>query len=102
MYSAIMTPITTITEIGIGLKPKSPAKGVRGRQIVRPTISRVAVSRYFPGLLLKKGFLLRDYQHYQGCRNDGFHKPAGSELFCLALGGEEAKHRKSGSRIPNW
>ena len=58
MYSAIMTPISKITEIGIGLKPKGSAKGVNGRQSVMPTISKVAVSRYFPGLLLKKGFLL--------------------------------------------
>ena len=58
MYSATMTPITKITEIGIGLKPKGSAKGVNGRQRVMPPISKVAVSRYFPGLLLKKGFLL--------------------------------------------
>ena len=58
MYSAIMTPITQITEIRRGLNPKGSAKGVNGKKSVMPPISRVAASRYFPGLLLKKGFLL--------------------------------------------
>lgn len=59
MYSPTMAPSIKITEIGRGLKPKGTAKGVSGRQSVMPPIIRVAASRYFPGLLLKKGFLLR-------------------------------------------
>src|SRR5674476_397435 len=53
-----MAPIIKIKEIGRGLKPKGAARGVNGKQSVRPTISRVVASKYFPELLLKKGFLL--------------------------------------------
>lgn len=53
-YSPIMAPIITITERGRGLKPKGAASGVSGKLRVKTPISRVAVSRYFPGLLLKK------------------------------------------------
>ena len=53
-----MAPIIKTTEIGRGLNPKGAAKEVNGMQRVRPTITRVAISSYFPGLLLKNGFLL--------------------------------------------
>jgi hypothetical protein len=56
MYSPIMAPIIKITEIGRGSKPKRTAKGVNGKLTVTTPISMVAASRYFPGLLLKKGF----------------------------------------------
>jgi hypothetical protein len=39
-------------------EPQRYAKGVNGKQRVRVTINIVATSRYVPGLLLKKGFLL--------------------------------------------
>lgn len=58
MYSPITAPIIKITFIGRGLNPKGAAKGVSGKQRVRTTMSIVATSKYFPGLLLKKGFLL--------------------------------------------
>lgn len=64
MYNPIMATIIKITENGRGLKPKGAAKGVHGKQRVTIPVSMVAASRYFPGLLLKKGFLLlitRDY-----------------------------------------
>jgi hypothetical protein len=44
---------------GSGLNPKIPASGVKGKINVTTTIERVAIKRCFPGLLLKKGFLLR-------------------------------------------
>ena len=59
MYKIIMTPSTKRNENGNGLKPKGPARGVKGKMRVIATISRVVINKYFPGILLKKGFLLR-------------------------------------------
>ncbi len=53
-----MAAIIKITDVGRGLKPKGPAKGVNGKQSVMTAIRKVAISKYFPGLLLKKGLLL--------------------------------------------
>ena len=58
MYSPTRIPIIKITEIGSCLKPNGAAKEVNGMQSVKTPVRRVATSRYFPGLLLKKGFLL--------------------------------------------
>ena len=46
-------------ENGSGVNPNILQSGVTGRIIVKATIVIVAISRYFPGLLLKKGFWLR-------------------------------------------
>ncbi len=42
-----MAAIIRINDVGRGLKPKGPAKGVYGKQSVTTAISKVAVSRYF-------------------------------------------------------
>ena len=42
-----------------GLNPKIVPTGVKGKIKVITAIDIVAINRYFPGLLLKKGFLLR-------------------------------------------
>ena len=42
-----------------GLNPKTIPSGVKGKTSVIITIDNVAINRYFPGLLLKKGFRLR-------------------------------------------
>jgi hypothetical protein len=46
-------------EIGSRLNPKISPSGVKGTTIVTITVNRVAINRYFDGLLLKKGFRLR-------------------------------------------
>jgi hypothetical protein len=46
-------------ENGSGLNPKIAPSGVKGRTTVATTVNRVAIKRYFAGLLLKKGFRLR-------------------------------------------
>lgn len=53
-----MAPRIKMTETGRGLNPNGTANEVKGKPRVRIPISRVAIRRYFPGLLLKKGFLL--------------------------------------------
>jgi len=53
-----MTPISKIIDNGRGLKPNRDANGVNGKHSVIIPMSRVAICRYLPGLLLKKGFLL--------------------------------------------
>jgi hypothetical protein len=42
-----------------GLNPNIFPIDVKGRINVMTAIESVAINRYFPGLLLKKGFLLR-------------------------------------------
>jgi hypothetical protein len=42
-----------------GPNPKTFPIGVNGSRIVITTIDKVAINRYFPGLLLKIDFLLR-------------------------------------------
>ena len=42
-----------------GLNPKISAREVKGKINVTTKMDRVAVNRYFPGLLLKKGLRLR-------------------------------------------
>jgi hypothetical protein len=41
-----------------GVNPKIWPIGEKGRMIVKMLIDKVASNKYFPGLLLKKGFLL--------------------------------------------
>ncbi len=59
MYAITITAITTRNEIDNRVNPKISPNGVKGRITVRITTARVAVNRYFEGLLLKKGFRLR-------------------------------------------
>lgn len=54
-----MTPISRRKDNGSGVNPKIPVRGVKGKINVITTIDKVAINRYFPGRLLKKGFLLR-------------------------------------------
>ena len=42
-----------------GMKPKTFPSGVNGNSNVMTATDNVAISRSFPGLLLKNGFLLR-------------------------------------------
>ena len=42
-----------------GENPNTVPSGMKGKIMVKATIDRVATNRYFPGLLLKKGFLIR-------------------------------------------
>src|SRR5450631_3409329 len=51
--------MTTRNDIGSRLNPKISPSGVKGRTTVTTTVNRVAINRYFAGLLLKKGFRLR-------------------------------------------
>jgi hypothetical protein len=53
-----MAAVIRITDVGSDLKLKRPEKSVNEKQSVATAISKVAVSGYFPGLLLKKGLLL--------------------------------------------
>ena len=46
-------------DTGSGLNPNIPASGVKGRITVTATIDSVAIRRYFPGRLLKKGCRVR-------------------------------------------
>ena len=55
----IMIHISTRNEIGSGLNPNIIPSGVKGKISVTTRIDRVAVNRYFEGLLLKKSFRLR-------------------------------------------
>jgi hypothetical protein len=41
------------------VNPKTVPTGVKGKISVITAIDNVAIKRYFPGRLLKKGFLLR-------------------------------------------
>lgn len=59
MYNIIMIPMSRKNENGKGLKPRISATGVKGIIIVTTTIDSVAIKRYFPGRLLKKGFRLQ-------------------------------------------
>jgi len=59
MYAIIIIPMSTRNEIDSRVNPKISPIGVRGRITVRITTKRVAISRNFEGLLLKKGFRLR-------------------------------------------
>ena len=45
--------------MGIDSNPKSLPSKVKGKISVAATINRVVINRYFPGVLLKKGPLLR-------------------------------------------
>ena len=58
IYNITMIPISRRNVIGSGLNPKIPARGVKGKTNVIITIDKVAINRYFPGRLLKKGTLL--------------------------------------------
>jgi hypothetical protein len=46
-------------DIRSGLNPKIRPSGLKGRINVTTTTKSVAINKYFPGLLLKKGFRLR-------------------------------------------
>jgi hypothetical protein len=48
-------PTSRRNEVGSGLNPKIRPIGVKGKISVRATVERVAIDRYFDGLLLKKG-----------------------------------------------
>jgi hypothetical protein len=54
-----MNPSTKRNARGNGRNPKIPAKGVKGRPRVITTRSKVAITRYRPGLLWNKGILVR-------------------------------------------
>src|SRR4030042_921159 len=60
MYRATIIPINTRKESGRAVNPKSflPTE-MKGKTSVTLTTSSVAVNRYFPGMLLKKGLLVR-------------------------------------------
>ena len=60
MYRATITAIKTRKEIGRAVNPKSflPTE-VKGKTSVTLMTNSVAVNRYFPGMLLKKGILVR-------------------------------------------
>ena len=49
----------SINSIGRASSPNNLPRGVQGRAKVRIAMSRVVPKRYFPGTLLKKGFLVR-------------------------------------------
>ena len=53
------SPYEQENEIRSGLKPKTPPSGVKGKISVTTTTNSVAINKYFPGLLLKKGLRLR-------------------------------------------
>ena len=97
-----MAPIIKITEIGRGLKPKGDCKRSKWEAKRQAYYQQGGCQQVFSGSAPEERFSAPDYQHYHGRRNDGFHKPSGSELLYLDPGGEEAKHRKSGSRIQSW
>jgi hypothetical protein len=59
MESTTITPNKRWNEINSRVKPKISSSRVKGKIGVTTTINRVAINRYFPGLLLKKGFRLR-------------------------------------------
>jgi hypothetical protein len=59
MYSATIMAIAIRKEKGGGLNPNSSRRGVKGNMTVAATITRVVPNKYFPGVLLKKGRLLR-------------------------------------------
>ena len=54
----MMIAMLSNTQIGIAVNPRRPASGVNG--IISAAIAThvVAMARYFPGVLLKNGFLL--------------------------------------------
>jgi hypothetical protein len=57
-------------------KPNKPENGRWGRMKTKTTIRMVAIDKYLPGKLLKKGPPGADYQNYQCCGNDTLRKPA--------------------------
>src|SRR5450631_1666114 len=59
MYSATIIAMTRRYDSGTRLNPKTSPSGVKGSATVTTTVNRVAINRYFAGLLLKKGFRLR-------------------------------------------
>jgi len=59
MYPVTMTATSRRNDIGNGRNPKIRPSGVKGKISVRATVERVAIDRYFDGLLRKKGFWLR-------------------------------------------
>ena len=54
-----MKPNINSNGIGRGINPNNPANGVYGMINVTIATEIVAIKRYFPGLLLKKGLRLR-------------------------------------------
>ena len=59
MYTTTISNNSKYVEKASGLKPKMVPRGVNGNNKVITAIDNVAISKYFPGLLRKKGFLLR-------------------------------------------
>lgn len=55
----IITPINKRNIGGSGVNPNSSINGETGIKIVNKIIAKVVSTRYLPGLLLKKGFLVR-------------------------------------------
>jgi hypothetical protein len=55
-----MTPMSARNKTGNGMNPNNfPATGVKGGAIAATIVSRAAINKYFPGVLLKKGPRLR-------------------------------------------
>lgn len=59
IYTATISNKSKYVERVRGLNPKIFPSGVNGKTNVITAIDNVAIKRYLPGLLLKKGFLLR-------------------------------------------
>ena len=49
------TPNNNSNVKGIGVNPNKPASGEYGNNSVTNATAKVAIKRYFPGLLLKNG-----------------------------------------------
>jgi hypothetical protein len=59
IYKTTIRIISRYVERFSGLNPKISPSGVKGKISVITAIDNVAINRYFPGLLLKNGLLLR-------------------------------------------